>query len=202
MKLKECCEVIASQITDELVLASLAGTSHAWADVKPREGNLYELTMGVACGMGLGLSLALPHRRVVVLEGDGSLLLNLGILTVIAENNPPNLIMIVTDNECYEAVRGYHPTPTASVTDLEAVAKGCGICNTATVRDTSQARLAFERALREPGPWFLVAKVEIGYVTGDVLPTSTPDMLENKYQFVRYIERTENREILIELRKG
>lgn len=202
MKLKECCEVIASQITDELVLASLAGTSQAWTDVKPRQGNLFALTMGIACGMGLGLALALPRRRVVVLEGDGSLLLNLGILTVIAESKPPNLIIVVTDNECYEAVGGYHPTPTASITDLEAVAKGCGIYNTATVRDASQVGLAFEQALKEPGPWFIVTKVERGYATGGVRPTSTPDMLENKYQFVRYIEHTENLQILIELQKG
>ncbi len=197
MKLEEFCEVIASQITEELVLASLAGTSKAWEEVKPREGNLCDLTMGTACGMGLGLSLALPHRKVVVLEGDGSLLFNMGILTVIAQKSPPNLIVMVTDNECYEAVRCYHPTPTASVTDLEAVAKGCGICNTATVRDTSQAKQAFEQALKEPGPWFLVAKVDRGYVTGHVPPSATPDMLESKYQFVRYIERTENLNILM-----
>ncbi len=192
MKLKECYEAIAPQITDELVLASLAGTTQAWEVVKPREGNLYELTMGTASGIGLGLSLALPHRRVVVLEGDGSLLLNVGILTVIAQKSPPNLIIMVTDNECYEAVGGYHSTPTASVTDLEVVAQGSGIHNTATIRDTSQARLAFERALKEPGPWFLVAKVEVGRV----FSTPTLDMLENKYQFVRHIERTENLEIL------
>lgn len=202
MKLEECCEVISAQITDELVLASLAGTSQAWAAVKHREGNLYALTMGVACGMGLGLSLALPHRRVVVLEGDGSLLLNMGILTAIAEKKPSNLVMVITDNECYEAVGGQYPTPTASVTDLEAVARGCGIRNTATVKDASQLKLVLERALKEPGPWFIVVKVEAGFVTGRVSATSIPDMLENKYQFVRHIERTENIEILVELQKG
>ena len=202
MKLQECCEIIVSQVTDELVLASLAGTSQALVNVKHREGNLYAITMGVACGMGLGLSLALPHRKVVVLEGDGSLLLNMGILTAIAEKKPTNLVMVITDNECYEAVGVCSTTPTASVTDLEAVAKGCGIRNTATVKDTARAKSIFKRALNEPGPWFIVAKVETGFVTGKVSKTSVPDMLENKYQFVRHVERTENLDILVDLQKG
>ena len=202
MKLQEFCEIIASQVTDEPVLASLAGTTQALANVKHRDGNLYGITMGVACGMGLGLSLALPHRKVVVLEGDGSLLLNMGILTAIAEKKPPNLVMVITDNECYEAVGGCCTTPTASVTDLEAVAKGCGIRNTATVKDAARAKFIIKRALKEPGPWFIVAKVETGFVTGKVSKTSVPDMLENKYQFVRHIERTENLDILVDLQKG
>ena len=75
--------------------------------------------------MALGLALALPHRKVVAFDGDGSLLLNLGSLATMANQHPRNLIHIVFDNECYESSRGA-PTATAGQADLAAIARGCG----------------------------------------------------------------------------
>ena len=139
MKLKQCYEAILPLITDELVLVSLGNNTTVWQELVPRDGNLYRCTMAAATGMGLGLALALPGRKVVALEGDGSLFLGLGVLSTIGVKRPENLIIMVTDNESYEFTGG-QPTPTAGMTDLEGVARNCGIGHTATVREPSEVR--------------------------------------------------------------
>ena len=142
--------------------------------------------------MALGLALALPHRKVVAFDGDGSLLLNLGSLATIANQHPKNLVHVVFDNECYESSRGA-PTATAGQTDLAAVARGMRVCQRAYREKLSEFENEFMRAFKGNDLYFIHAKVEEG--AGDV-PAAALDSQENKYLFVRYIEKSENIKIL------
>ena len=142
--------------------------------------------------MALGLALALPHRKIVAFDGDGSLLLNLGSLATMANQHPKNLIHIVFDNECYESSRGA-PTATAGLANLAAIARGAGWANVLTANTVAEFEQAFLRALRSNDLYFILAKVEAG--AADV-PAAALDSQENKYLFVRYIENSENLKIL------
>jgi sulfopyruvate decarboxylase subunit beta len=192
MRRYDCLAALGPAIQDELVVTNLGGTGYEWFALRPREGNLYTMGMGLVTPVCLGMALALPHRRVVALDGDGSLLLNLGVLTTIASKAPPNLTVVVFDNQAYAATGGL-PTATAGPTDLAAMAQGAGIRHASTVRTVEAFRDATARALAQPGPWFVVAKV-----SGDSEP-SPPKLMdgrENKYRFVRYVEETEGATIL------
>jgi len=119
MKRYECLRAIAPHFGDELVVTNLGAVRHEWQALRPHHGNYHLQNLGLTSSMALGLALALPHRKVVAFDGDGSLLLNLGSLATIANQHPKNLIHIVFDNECYESSRGA-PTATAGQADLAA----------------------------------------------------------------------------------
>jgi sulfopyruvate decarboxylase subunit beta len=121
--------------------------------------------------MALGLALALPHRKVVAFDGDGSLLLNLGSLATMANQHPTNLIHIVFDNECYESSRGA-PTATAGQADLAAIARGAGFANVMTAKTLSEFEEGFLRALQSNDLYFILTKVEAG--AGDVPAAALP----------------------------
>ena len=114
--------------------------------------------MGLASSIGLGLAMTQPKRRVVVLDGDGSLLMNLGSLATIATVAPPNLVVIVWDNELYGTTGG-QPTATATGSDLAGAARALGIPHVVTVREPEEFDSGVANALREPGPWVIIAKV-------------------------------------------
>src|ERR671933_939772 len=102
--------------------------------------------MGLASSMGLGIALTRPERQVVVLDGDGSVLMNLGGLTTLARYRPRNLIHVVFDNESLLSVGGF-PTATATGSDLAALAAAAGVPRTATVRTLEEFVAAVEKAL-------------------------------------------------------
>jgi len=193
MKRFDCLKAIAPHFTEELVVTNIGGVRHEWYSLRPHPGNYHLQNLGLASSVGLGLALALPHRKVIIFDGDGSLLLNLGSLATMANQNPKNLIHIVFDNECYESSRGA-PTATSGVTDLAAVARGAGFAHVATVADVQQFEAAFLEALKRNALSFILAKVEPGIAK---VPPATFDSQENKYAFVRYIEKTENLQILV-----
>lgn len=146
-------------ITDEPVIASLGHPAYDLFTAGDRPENFYTWgSMGLASSIGLGLAMAQPSRRIVVLDGDGSLLMNLGSLATIAAVAPPNLVVIVWDNELYGTTGG-QPTATAAGADLERVARALGINNAVTVRASETFDAAVERTGREPGPWVIIAKV-------------------------------------------
>ena len=117
--------------------------------------------MGGAAMAGLGLALAQPDRRVLVITGDGEMLMGLGSLAAIAVQAPPNLAIVVIDNERYGET-GMQPTHTARGTDLSAVAKACGFLRVATIRAPDQLGEAAALAREAPGPVFVTIKVEAG----------------------------------------
>jgi sulfopyruvate decarboxylase subunit beta len=192
MKRYDCLRAIAPRFRDELVITNLGAVRHEWQALRPHHGNYHLQNLGLTSSMALGLALALPHRKVVAFDGDGSLLLNLGGLATIANQHPRNLVHVVFDNECYESSRGA-PTATAGQTDLAAVARGCGIGNVMTAKTIGEFEEGFDRAVKSADLCFILAKVEPG--AGDV-PAAPLDSQENKYLFVRYIEKSENIKIL------
>jgi len=140
--------------------------------------------MGLASSVGLGIALSRPKLPVVVLDGDGSLLMNLGGLTTLARYRPRNLVHVVFDNESLLSVGGF-PTATSTGSDLAAIARGAGVPRTATVRTIAEFRAAFLAAQAARELTTLVAKVEAvgpaGYVTDLTL-------LENRFQFARHLQ--------------
>ncbi len=114
--------------------------------------------MGGAAMAGLGLALAQPARRVLVITGDGEMLMGLGSLATIAVQAPPNLAIVVIDNERYGET-GMQTTHTAHGADLAAIAKGCGFPTVATIRTPDQLDEATALAREAPGPVFVDIKV-------------------------------------------
>lgn len=114
--------------------------------------------MGGAAMIGLGLAIARPHERVLVITGDGEQLMGLGALSTIGNQQPPNLALVVLDNEHYGET-GMQPTHTRGATDLAAVAAACGIASTWTVRTAADAAELPRRLWAEPGPRCCVVKV-------------------------------------------
>jgi sulfopyruvate decarboxylase subunit beta len=194
--LKELASIIPD---DVLVVASIGNNSGFWGQVKEREANLLHVTMGMCTPTALGLSLALPKRKVIALDADGNLTLNLGVLGTVANENPENLMIIVMDNRNY---LGSHkdepgmPTATGGKMNLEGVARQCGIASSSIVQDVEQFRENVRLSLSQPGPHFIDARVEA--LDNDRPPRTKriPDPRQNKYQFANYIERTAGVQII------
>lgn len=142
--------------------------------------------MGLASSMGLGIALSRPEAQVIVFDGDGSVLMNLGGLTTLARYRPRNLLHIVFDNESLLSVGGF-PTATSTGSDIAAVAAAAGIPRTATVRTLAEFRTAFDNALAAKDLTSIVVKVEAVGPSGYVTDLS---LLENRYQFQRYLRET------------
>ncbi len=184
---------------DVLVLTSIGNNSGFWGQLKDREANLFHLTMGMCSSTALGLSLALPGRKIVAIDSDGNLTLNLGVLGTIANEAPKNLTIVVMDNQNYLGSHKHEPgmpTATAGRMNLEAVAKGCGIENACTIEDVAAFRAKIQSALSGAGPHFIRARVEALDTDGPKKTKRVPDPRENKYQFATYIQKTEGVEIL------
>src|SRR6202041_3625398 len=115
----------------EAVIGGIGYTNFDLWGAGQRPQNFYMLgSMGLAVPIALGVALAQPQRRVFALEGDGSILMQLGCLSTIAMLAPKNLCMIVMDNGIYQ-ITGAQPTPAASVSDIVAIAAGCGLADMA-----------------------------------------------------------------------
>ena len=138
--------------------------------------------MGQAGAFALGLAMAQPDKRVVLFTGDGEMLMGLGVLATIANQAPSNLVILVLDNESYVET-GNRPTATAGPTDLEAVARGCGILNTCTIRNDSEVHMLMDVVFDAPGPAFVNAKV-----VAETLPLVLPDSFDGVTAINRFRE--------------
>jgi sulfopyruvate decarboxylase subunit beta len=127
--------------------------------------------MGMASSIGLGLALAKPKRRVMVLDGDGSVLMNLGTLATIALHGPENFLLVILDNCCYGST-GSQPTCTCYCTDLAAVARGAGVRQVEKVDDPE----ALTRVLQRQG--VVVAKVEAGNASVPIIDLLPEEIIE------------------------
>lgn len=145
---------------DFLVIAGLGGTARDTTRLTDGGSNLYTLggAMGAASMMGLGLALAQPNRKVLVVTGDGELLMNLGALATIAVMNPANLSIICVDNGHYGET-GYQTSHTGRGVDLEAIAKGAGISRTSTVQNESQIEEGARVVRYDAGTSFVLMRV-------------------------------------------
>jgi sulfopyruvate decarboxylase subunit beta len=151
---------------------------------------LYNMEMPYATPMCLGLAMARPGQRIIALEGDGSLISALGILTTIARYRPPNLTVIVLDNESFSTFGASMISATATGVDLAAVSRGCGIEKTLSVDTAEQAKTVMPRVLREPGPWVLIAKVDPQSEPDPRFTRNSPDVTEQSLDFARMLRRS------------
>jgi sulfopyruvate decarboxylase subunit beta len=188
----DCLELLAPLITDQIVVTSLSGQKIEWAHLSKHEGNLLVGTMGTALGVAIGLAVALPQRKVIVLESDGSVLLSLFNLPTLANLDLNNLIVFVFDNASYSGTRISEPTATAGKTDLAKMAQAAGIENAITVRDIEAFQREMTAGLNESKLRFVVCKIEESKEHRNI-PRTDMDPLENKYLFLRYLERTEGK---------
>ena len=161
----EATRVVVDHAGTGAIIASLGHPAYDLFAAGDRPRNFYTWgSMGLASSIGLGLALARPHVRVFVLDGDGSLLMNLGSLATIGLLQPPNLVLVVMDNEQF-ATTGGQETPTARGADLDAAARAMRVTSASTVR----TERALADALQSPGgPLVIVAKV------GESAPTVKP----------------------------
>jgi thiamine pyrophosphate-dependent acetolactate synthase large subunit-like protein len=155
----DVCQHLTAAAGDDPIVASLGHPAYDLFAAQDRPANFYTWgSMGLASSVSLGLALAQPSRRVFVLDGDGSLLMNLGSLASIGWMRPANLILVVIDNERYGTTGGQE-TATAHGADIAAAARAMGIAAAATVRTTAELAAALARAGSEPGPSLIVAKI-------------------------------------------
>lgn len=185
MQRLDCLRAIYPRLEDCLVVTIMGAVACELQSIGHRPNFFYlQHAMGLASSVGLGLALSLPERRVVVFDGDGSVLMNLGGLTTLARYHPPNLTHVTFDNESLLSVGGF-PTATAAGSDLEGAARAAGISRTATVRALDGFVTSFSEAAATDELCCIVAKVDAvgpkGYVTDLAL-------LENRFQFQRYIQ--------------
>ena len=183
----DCIRALVPLIKEQLVVLSLGRIAEEWADLCPRDANFFDSGMGHHIPVAAGLATALPHREVVVLDTDGSVLMLLSSLTTLAQYPPPNLKIFVFDNEAYEGT-GSHPTATTGPTDIAAIARGAGVANAQTVSDLDSFQKLARSALTNPGLTFIVAKVELAKVPS---PKKRIPPREALTRFVRYVESTE-----------
>jgi thiamine pyrophosphate-dependent acetolactate synthase large subunit-like protein len=160
----EATKIVVQHAGDAAIVASLGHPAYDLFAAGDRPRNFYTWgSMGLASSMGLGIALARPTLHVIVLDGDGSLLMNLGSLATIGLLQPPNLTLVVMDNEEY-ATTGGQKTPTASGADLAACARAMRIDDAVTVRTESELIIRCQaRARHVPGatgPAVTVAKVD------------------------------------------
>ncbi|CCE02533.1 thiamine pyrophosphate-dependent enzyme [Bradyrhizobium sp. STM 3809] len=153
------CRMVAKLTHQEAVIGGIGNTNFDLWAAGPRPQNFYMLgSMGLACPIALGVALAQPQRRVFALEGDGSLLMQLGCLTTIATLAPSNLAIIVMDNGVYQ-ITGSQPTP-AGRADIVAIAAGCGILSSHWAADEADFERLVDAALDSRGPMLIAAKID------------------------------------------
>jgi thiamine pyrophosphate-dependent acetolactate synthase large subunit-like protein len=156
----ELLRFFATKITDEIVVATYSSASD-WIQIADRPLNYFSSgAMGLASSHALGLALARPERRVIVLDGDGSMLMNLGSLVTIAKVAPTNLTHFVFKNGSYEA-NGGHPIPNAG-TDFAGIARSSGIAKSSTIHTLDDFKAKADYFLTEPGPVFCCLDIEQG----------------------------------------
>jgi sulfopyruvate decarboxylase subunit beta len=188
----ECLQILLPLMTDHLVLTSQSGQRIEWGHLSKRDGNLLLGEMGVALSVAAGIALALPHRKIVVLESDGSVLLSLSTLATVANLSIDNLSVFVFDNHAYSGTRISEPSATGGKTDLEQVARGAGIEGSVTVRELEDFKTHAAAAMAGRGLTFVVCKVQESLMHRDI-PRPDVDLLENKYRFIRYLQETEGK---------
>jgi sulfopyruvate decarboxylase subunit beta len=181
----DALRAVYSRLEHRIVVTIMGAVAAELQSIGHRPNFFYlQHAMGLASSMGLGIALSRPEQQVVVFDGDGSILMNLGGLTTLARYRPRNLVHVVFDNESLLSVGGF-PTATATGSDLAGIAAAAGVPRTATARTLDEFTRAFDEALAAGELTTIVAKVEAvgpsAYVTG-------LSLLENRFEFQKYLK--------------
>ena len=185
----DCLRSIYSALEKSLVVTIMGAVAAELQSLGHRPNFFYlQHAMGLASSTGLGLALCMPGQRVIVLDGDGSLLMNLGSLSTMARYRPRNLVHIVFDNESLLSVGGF-PTATGTGTDLEGIARAAGIPRVSTVRELESFKAAVLGGVHANELTTIIAKVE---ATGPAAYVTNLTLLENRFQFWRHTRSLKN----------
>lgn len=159
---REGTRIVAELAGSNPIVSSVGNPTFDLFAVADRPHNFYLWnSMGMASSVGLGLALARPDRRVIILDGDGALLMNLGSLATAMMAGVRNLVHVVWENGGWE-ITGAQPAGTTYGVDLAAIARGSGFSQTQTVGDLDGFREAFAQAMVADEPWFIAARIEPG----------------------------------------
>jgi sulfopyruvate decarboxylase subunit beta len=186
MKRADCIKALYPELQDRLVVTIMGACAQELYDLGHRENFFYlEHAMGLASSIGLGLALNLPGQKVVVMDGDGSVLMNLGGLATLARYRPANLTHFIFDNGSLLSTGGFASHTTSGVTDLAAVARGCGCPNVSLVQTVYEFMEAAAAAFETDELAVIVAKVEAVGPDHYGMDMALP---ENAFRFARYIK--------------
>src|SRR5246127_5337495 len=180
----DCIRSIYAKLQDCLVVTIMGAVATELQSLGHKPNFFYlQHAMGLGSSTGLGLALCLPQQKVVVFDGDGSILMNLGGYTTMARYRPKNLVHVVFDNESLLSVGGF-PTATGTGTDLDGIARAAGIPQACTVRTVEEFTKAARDAIHGNELTTIIAKVEAKGPSGFVTDLA---LLENRFQFRRHI---------------
>jgi sulfopyruvate decarboxylase subunit beta len=181
----DALEAIYADLQERIVVTIMGAVAVELYTLGHRHNFFYlEHAMGLASSLGLGIALAMPEHRVIVLDGDGSLLMNLGTLSTMARYRPGNLLHIVFDNESLLSVGGF-PTATATGTNLAGIARASGIPQVVEADTPGHLKEAVQLALAGDTLTTIVSKVE---AVGPKSFHMDLPLLENRFQFVRSLQ--------------
>ena len=184
MKRLEALQAVYPALQSRVVITIMGAVAAELQSIGHQPNFFYlQHAMGLASSMGLGIALCRPDKQVVVLDGDGSVLMNLGGLTTLARYRPRNLVHVVFDNESLLSVGGF-PTATSTGSDLAAIAAAAGIPRTVTVKTMADFQQAFDEAVQANDLTTIVAKVE---AVGPAAFVTDLGLLENRFAFQRYL---------------
>src|SRR4051812_7704332 len=182
----EALAAIYSRLDDAIVVTIMGAVAAELQSIGHRPNFFYlQHAMGLASSMGLGVALTRPELSVIVFDGDGSILMNLGGLTTLARYRPRNLVHVVFDNESLLSVGGF-PTATSTGSDIAGMAAAAGVPRTATVRTLEEFVTAFDGAVAAQELTTIVAKVEAKGPAGFVTDLA---LLENRFEFQRWLKK-------------
>jgi phosphonopyruvate decarboxylase len=161
MRRDDALRLLARLRTDEIVVATYQA-AFDWMRIAPHALNYVSIgAMGVASSHALGLALGRPDKKVIVLDGDGSLLMNLGTLVTIASEAPKSFVHFLCENGCYEA-NGSHPLPNAERVDFPGLARAAGYAHVAAFDDLATFEAALPGLLALEGPVFAALRIVPG----------------------------------------
>jgi sulfopyruvate decarboxylase subunit beta len=182
----DCIEALYPELEDRLVVTIMGASAQELYDLGHRENFFYlEHAMGLASSIGLGLAMNLPREKIVVFDGDGSVLMNMGGLATLARYRPPNLTHFIFDNGSLLSTGGFDSHTTSGVTDLAAVASGAGCPSVKAVNNMYQFMEAAAEAFENEIMTTIVAKVE---ATGPDHYGMDLKLPENAFRFERFIK--------------
>lgn len=176
-----------ARMRGDAIVVTTMGTVRPWARVSqsPLDYASADSAMGHAADLALGIALAQPQRKVICLNGDGSMLMTLGSLVTIVAARARNLILFVMQNDAYE-ITGNQPTPAAGRLDFAAMARGAGFARVYTFDDRDLYKANLEQILKDDGPLFVCLKVE----QGSEKPLCRGPQVEEHYLRVSLAEST------------
>lgn len=185
MERRQCIEMMYPELEDRLVVTIMGACAQELYDLGHRENFFYlQHAMGLASSIGIGLAIHRPEESIVVLDGDGSVLMNLGTFATMARYAPTNLVHVVFDNGSLLSTGGFTSHTTSGITDLAGVARASGIEHVADTDDIMAFGEAILDAFDRPGPSVVVARVKAVGPDNYGMDLHLP---ENAFRFARHL---------------